>query len=124
MPCRTLSKFESDIKFVRELKKTDFAEIRGRNSPWPDDSLPIISDASVNNLRLQGTLAKRLPAMPASAMGDLSFTDARAREIQEEMYAMSVAAAERKFYEKRSKKIAKAKNRAYGRIAERKTKLR
>jgi hypothetical protein len=50
-------------------------------------------------LRLQGTLAKRLPPMPAGAMGDLSFNDYRAQEVAAEMYAIKVATAERKAYE-------------------------
>ena len=80
--------------------------------------LPVIQDASPETMRLQSKLAKRLPPMPAGAMGDLSFNDYRAQEIAEEMYAIKVATAERKAYEQRSRAIAKAKGRAAQRWAE------
>ena len=89
---------------------------RSPREPLPE--LPKIRDASPGTIRLQGTLAKRLPPMPAGAMGDLSFSDYRAQEVAAEMYAIKVATAERKAYEQRSRAIAKAKGRAAQRWAE------
>ncbi len=39
--------------------------------------LPTIKDATVGTLRLEGTLAKRLPSMPSGELNDLYFTDVR-----------------------------------------------
>lgn len=96
----------------------------GRSGPWPEDPMPVMKDASASMLGRQNTLIKRLPAMPASEMGDLSFTNGRQEEVAAEMYAMARAADERKAYEQRSRKISRAKNRYYSRLAEKRTRLR
>jgi len=47
--------------------------------------LPEMQDASVGNLRLAGTLAKRLPPMPSGDLQDLSFTNSKQIEAAELM---------------------------------------
>ncbi len=39
--------------------------------------LPEIKDSTVGTLRLEGTLARRLPAMPSGDLNDLSFSNSR-----------------------------------------------
>ena len=75
--------------------------------------LPIITDAGVTGLRLQGTLAKALPPMKKVE----SMTNVRQREA--EQYATDIRAAFgiSKQYDKRSRAIAKAKGRQAERYA-------
>ena len=80
--------------------------------------LPVIQDASPGTIRLQGTLAKRLPPMPAGTTGDLGFSDYRAQEVAMEMAAIRQATDIHKAYARRSKAIARAKGRAAQRWAE------
>ena len=75
--------------------------------------LPIIVDAKSSGLRLQGTLAKALP--PMADVGTMT----NVRQMEAEEYARDIAAAFdiSKQYEKRSKAIARAKNRRATRAA-------
>ena len=77
--------------------------------------LPEIKDASVGTLRLEGTLAKRLPGMPSGELNDLAFTDARRVEAEQAMADMRAAFDISRQYDKRSKAIAKAKSRQMNR---------
>ena len=76
----------------------------------PDSSMPVIKAASVDTLGRQNTLAKALPAMPSSEIGDLSFTNYRAVDAAEQMQALAVGQADRKIAERNNKRISKAKN--------------
>ena len=69
--------------------------------------LPIITDAKTSGLRLQGTLAKALP--PMANVGSMT----NVRQMEAEQYAKDIAAAFdiSRAYDKRSKAIARAKNR-------------
>ena len=69
--------------------------------------LPIITDAKTSGLRLQGTLAKALP--PMANVGSMT----NVRQMEAEQYAREIAAAFdiSRAYDKRSKAIARAKNR-------------
>ena len=69
--------------------------------------LPIITDAKTSGLRLQGTLAKALP--PMANVGSMT----NVRQMEAEQYAKGIAAAFdiSRAYDKRSKAIARAKNR-------------
>ena len=87
----------------------------------PDASLPLIEAVSTSTLGRRNTLAKALPAMPASEIGDLSFTNYRAVDAAEQMQALAVGQAERKAYEKNNKLRAQAKDRAMQRAAEKGT---
>ncbi len=76
---------------------------------------PEIKDASVGTLRLEGTLAKRLPSMPSGELNDLAFTDTRRVEAEKMMNDMRAAFDISRQYEKRSKAISKAKSRQMNR---------
>ena len=73
--------------------------------------LPEIKDASVGTLRLEGTLAKRLPSMPSGELNDLAFTDARRVEAEKLMNDMRAAFDISRQYDKRSTALSKAKSR-------------
>jgi hypothetical protein len=73
--------------------------------------MPEIKDATPGTLRLEGTLAKRLPSMPSGDLNDLSFSNSRQVEAQEMMNDMRAAYAISRGYDKRSKAISKAKAR-------------
>ena len=81
-------------------------------------------DASPAALGRRNTLVKRIPAMPGGEMGDLSYTNYAAEQAALQSQAIGIAAAERKFAEKRSKAISRAKDRQAQRIAEKRTRLR
>ena len=89
---------------------------RSPNAP-PDlelNELPVITDAGVTGLRLQGTLAKALPPMKKVS----SMTNVRQMEAEE--YANDIRAAFNisKQYDRRSKAIAKAKGRQMERMSQ------
>ena len=86
---------------------------RTPSEPLPE--LPVIQDANPTALRLQGTLVKRLPGLPAGELGDLSFSNYREQQVAEEMYALKRATDLHKTYDK----IQRAKARAKGRAAQR-----
>ena len=81
--------------------------------------LPTIKDATVATIRLEGTLAKRLPSMPSEGLKDLYFTDVRRREAEqyanEMRYAFDISRRQDSINNKRSK----ARSRATQRQAER-----
>ena len=81
---------------------------RSPNAPPAPElaELPIITDAKTKGLRLQGTLAKALP--PMANVG--SMTNVRQMEAEEYATAIKNAFAISKQYDRRSKGIAKAKN--------------
>jgi len=70
--------------------------------------LPEMKDATVGTLRLEGTLAKRLPPMPSGDLQDLSFTNNKQIEAMELMAGMRTAYGISRQYDKRSKAKAKA----------------
>ena len=75
--------------------------------------LPAIVDAKTRGLRLQGTLAKALP--PMANVGSMT----NVRQMEAEEYANDIRAAFdiSRQYEKRSRAIARAKNRQMERAA-------
>jgi hypothetical protein len=75
--------------------------------------LPIIVDAKTRGLRLQGTLAKALP--PMANVGSMT----NVRQMEAEQYANDIRAAFdiSRQYDKRSRAIARAKNRQMERAA-------
>jgi hypothetical protein len=81
--------------------------------------LPIIIDPGTGTQGIRVGLESRLPGMDGAEGGDMLLSKTREQEVAELMYAMKVAAEERKFAERRSAKIAKAKNRAQQKRAER-----
>ena len=78
----------------------------------PDSSLPVIQAASTDALGRRNTLAKALPAMPASEIGDLSFTNYRAVDAAEQMQALAVGQGDRKYAERMNKARAQARGQA------------
>ncbi len=81
--------------------------------------LPEIKDASVGTLRLEGTLAKRLPGMPSGDLNDLGFTNYRQLEAEKLMNDMRAVYDISRQQSSRSKAIAKARGRQAQRQAER-----
>jgi hypothetical protein len=77
--------------------------------------LPVIKDATPGTLRLEGTLAKRLPGMPSGELNNLSFTDSRQREA--EQYAREIGAAFD--ISRRQSAVSRAQARAKGRASQR-----
>jgi len=75
---------------------------------------------SANSVRLQSMLTKRMPQMQNINL----FSNARAREAEELALGMRKSFATTKMQNRRSSKIAKAKNRAQERINLRNTKFR
>ena len=75
--------------------------------------LPVLVDAKVKGLRLQGTLAKALP--PMANVGSMT----NVRQMEAEQYANDIRAAFEisRQYDKRSKALARAKNRQMERYA-------
>jgi hypothetical protein len=75
--------------------------------------LPQIVDAQTKGLRLQGTLAKALPSM--ANVGSMT----NVRQMEAEQYARDIAAAFEisRAYDKRSRALARAKNRQTERYA-------
>lgn len=84
--------------------------------------LPVLQDASVDALGRRNTLAKALPAMPESKMGDLSYTNYRAIDQAEQMQAFAVGQADRKFAERVNRQMQKDEERYTTKEAERMTK--
>ena len=82
------------------------------------NELPEISEAGVDSVRLQGTLAKRLPSMPGGSLQDLYGTDYRAIAQAEEARDIGIANEINKAYLKRNEAIAKARNYAASKAAE------
>ena len=81
--------------------------------------LPEIKDASVGTLRLEGTLAKRLPGMPSGELEGLGFTDYKRQEAEKTMNDMRAVYDISRQQSARSRAIARAKNRQAQKAAER-----
>ena len=83
--------------------------------------LPEISDGSLNQIRLQDTLIKRLPALPAGDFPaqDLSFTNFKEQEAAQYANDLRASYAVSRGQTQRSKAIAKAKNYQAQKAAER-----
>ena len=81
--------------------------------------LPEIKDATVGTLRLEGTLAKRLPGMPSGELEGLSFTNSRQLEAEQLMNDMRYVYDISRKQQQRSKALAKARGRQAQRAAER-----
>ena len=81
--------------------------------------LPEIKDATVGTLRLEGTLAKRLPGMPSGDIEGLSFTNSKQSEAVQLMNDMGYVYGISRQQAQRSRAVAKAKNRQAQRQAER-----
>ena len=81
--------------------------------------MPEIKDATAGTIRLEGTLAKRMPNMPSGDLNNLSFSNSRQVEAQQLMNDMRSSYAISRQQTNRSKAIAKAKGRQAQRQAER-----
>ena len=81
--------------------------------------MPEIKDATTGTIRLEGTLAKRLPNMPSGDLNDLSFSNSRQVEAQQLMNDMRSSYNITRQQSSRSKAIAKARGRQAQRQAER-----
>ena len=81
--------------------------------------MPEIKDATTGTIRLEGTLAKRLPNMPSGDLNDLSFSNSRQVEAQQLMNDMRSSYNITRQQSARSKAIAKARGRQAQRQAER-----
>ena len=83
--------------------------------------LPKIEEGTLDRLRLQNTLAKRLPSLPAGSFGeqDLSFTNYKAEEAAQYANDLRASYAISRGQTQRSKAIAKAKNYQAQKAAER-----
>ena len=81
--------------------------------------LPSMKDASVGTMRLEGTLARRMPSMPSGDLNNLSFTNSRQIEAAELMRDMRYVYDISRTQERNSNNRAKAKGRAAQRQAER-----
>ena len=82
--------------------------------PMPElPELPVLVDAKAKGLRLQGTLAKALP--PMANVGSMT----NVRQMEAEEYANDIRAAFEisRQYDKRSRALARAKNRQMERYA-------
>ena len=81
--------------------------------------MPEIKDATTGTIRLEGTLAKRMPNMPSGDLNNLSFSNSRQVEAQQLMNDMRSSYAITRQQTNRSKAIAKARGRQAQRAAER-----
>ena len=80
--------------------------------------LPEIKDATVGTLRLEGTLAKRLPGMPTGELQDLGFTNHKREAAEQLMNDMRAVFDISRQQASRSRAISKAKSRQAQRQAE------
>ena len=78
-------------------------------APLPE--MAEIKDATVGTLRLEGTLAKRLPGMPSGDLDNLAFSNSRQVEAAQLMNDMRYVYGISRQQSARSKAIAKAKGR-------------
>ena len=81
--------------------------------------LPEIKDGSLDTIRLQGTLSRRLPSMPSGELNDLHFTNSR--QLEAEKFANDMRASYKISREqtKHGQARARARNRQAQRAAER-----
>lgn len=80
--------------------------------------IPSMKATDTDAIRLQGTISRRLPAMPGGTLQDLYGTDYRAQAQAEESYAIGRANDITKAYNKRSSARARARNRLNQKYAE------
>ena len=83
-----------------------------------DIVVPSMKATDTDAIRLQGTISKRLPAMPGGTLQDLYGTDYRAEAQLKESYAIGKANEITKAYNKRSSARARARNRLNQKYAE------
>ena len=81
--------------------------------------MPEIKDATTGTIRLEGTLAKRMPNMPSGDLDNLSFSNSKQIEAQQLMNDMRNSHAITRQQTNRSNAIAKARGRQAQRQAER-----
>ena len=81
--------------------------------------MPEIKDATAGTIRLEGTLAKRMPNMPSGDLNNLSFSNSRQVEAQQLMNDMRASYDITRRQSNRSKAKAKARGRQAQRQAER-----
>ena len=86
-------------------------------APLPE--MAEIKDASTGTLRLEGTLAKRLPNMPSGDLDDLSFSNSKQVEAAKLMNDMRYVYNISRQQASRSRAISKAKGHQAQRAAER-----
>ena len=80
--------------------------------------LPEIQSVRTQGLRLQNTLAKRLPAMPDLDGNQYMSGNPEAEEMQKYMQAIRIASDEFKYNDKIQRAKARAKNRFAQRASE------
>ena len=85
----------------------------------PLEEMPEIKDATTGTLRLEGTLAKRMPSMPSGDLDNLSFTNSRQIEAAQLMNDMRNSYSISRTQQRLSNNRAKAKSRAAQRQADR-----
>ena len=73
--------------------------------------MPEIKDTTAGTIRLEGTLAKRMPNMPSGDLNNLSFSNSRQLEAQQLMNDMRNSYAISRGQTNRSKALAKARGR-------------
>ena len=73
--------------------------------------LPVMKDATAGTVRLEGTLAKRMPSMPGGTLENLYFSNSRALDAFETMAGMRNAYAISRQYDQRNRAVAKARAR-------------
>ena len=81
--------------------------------------MPEIKDSTTGTMRLEGTLAKRMPNMPSGDLDTLSFTNTRQLEAQQLMNEMRTSYGISRNQTKNSNNRARAKGRAAQRQADR-----
>ena len=93
------------------------------NSPYRPElaGLPEVREGNLDKIRLQNTLVKRLPSLPAGNFPaqDLSFTNYRAEQAAQYANDLRASYAVSRGQTQRSKAIAKAKNYQAQKAAER-----
>ena len=93
------------------------------NNPYRPElaELPEVKEGGLNQIRIQDTLAKRLPALPTGTYPtqDLSFTNYRAEQAAQYANDLRASYAVSRGQTQRSKAIAKAKNYQAQKAAER-----
>ena len=111
--------FQFNLGFAGVSAPTEYPQEQQRTPREPLPEFPDIKDSSVETLRLEGTLKKRLPSMPSGNTGDLSYTDSSRLDAEQMMDDMRVSYAVSNAYKRRGEARAKAKNRRAQRQVER-----
>tara|TARA_R110002050_G_C8602376_1_gene485698 strand:- start:37 stop:495 length:459 start_codon:yes stop_codon:yes gene_type:complete len=103
--------FQFNLGFGGVTAPMEYPQDQQRTPREPLPEFPDIKDTSVGTLRLEGTLAKRLPSMPSGATGDLSYSDSRRLAAEQMMDDMRVSYAVSNAYKRRGQARAKARAR-------------